>query len=99
MNQGASPCAGGVPGACDVMHYPDYMWLGVALLVILLICIVAFTFFRKIGLKKSLAVLLAWALLALGFGLIVFANTETEGDRTQKGTEYCRNSGNPTCEY
>lgn len=99
MNEGASQCAGGIPGACDAMYYPAYLWPGVALLIVMLVGLGLFILFKNPGLKKSFVMLGLWLLVALFFGVVVQANTETEGDRTRSRAETCRASDDPACEY
>jgi len=98
MNEGCSACACGIQGACDKLYLPAYTVPGaIALVVILIILIVCVT--RGV-IKIRLRVLVSiWIAVALIFAGLVWVQTETAGDRTAKGVEYCRDSGAPNCEY
>lgn len=98
MNNGCSPCACGVPGACQQLFFPAFLWPGIAVLALTLLVLVVLN--RKKILKLKLKALLAgWLILALVFSVIVYFNTESAGDRTRQAVDHCQTTSGPSCEY
>jgi hypothetical protein len=55
---------------------------------------------RKKLIKVQFKILfVGWLTLVLVFAGIIYAKTESAGDRTQKAVEHCQASSDPTCEY
>ncbi len=100
MNQGASACAGGLPGACNVLFPPDFMWPGIFLLVVVLGGI--WLLHKKKLLKMSFKpAFLVWLVVAICFGIVVALQTETGYSRMRNNEEVCNavRTTNPACEY
>jgi hypothetical protein len=98
MNEGCSGCGCRVPGACDSLYLPGFLWPGVVALVLTLLILVFLN--RKKIIKLQFGMLFTgWIILVLAFAGIVYLKTETAGDRTQQAAERCQVSGEPTCEY
>lgn len=98
MNEGASACAGGVPGACDKVIYPDYLYPGIILLALLLVVLLVLE--RKKVIKLNIKyLLLIWATLALLFIGSILVNKETVAEQTKKAQMNCKSTDIGTCEY
>lgn len=98
MNEGCSPCACLVPGACDQLSRPSFLWPGVVILILILVVLVFLR--RKKLIRIKFEVLLAgWIVLALIFSVMVYFKTETVGELTRRAAGQCQISGNPTCEF
>ena len=109
---GASMCAGGVEGACDVRHYPEYFWLVIAGFVITLaLFMVAVSYYvlkkskvkRNITLGRKYALIFAgftllWITLGAAFLVYSIPNIETEQQRTDERKRECEQRGG-LCEY
>lgn len=98
MNEGCSACGCGIPGACDKLYSPGFLWPGVAVLVLTLLILVFLS--RKKLIKIQFKILFAgWLVMVLVFAGVVYFKTESAGDRTHQAAESCQASGDPTCEY
>jgi Mn2+/Fe2+ NRAMP family transporter len=103
MNEGASLCAGGVKGACDVTYFPDYLWPGVIFIIITISIILLLR--KKLSKNIYKIALMIWLALVICFTVVVFVNAETAGERTGKALENCKKQAelhNPQaglCEY
>jgi Mn2+/Fe2+ NRAMP family transporter len=103
MNEGASLCAGGVKGACDVIYLPDYLWPGIIFIVVSIGIILLLR--KKLSKKTYKIALIMWLVVVICFAVAVFMNTETAGERTGKALENCKKQvelHNPQaglCEY
>lgn len=98
MNEGCSACACGIPGACDQLYLPGFLWPGVVALVITLLVLIVLNRKKKIKVQFKM-LFIGWLVLALAFAGVVALKTESAGERTQQAAEHCRTSGDPTCEY
>jgi hypothetical protein len=98
MNEGCSACACGIEGACDKLYFPDFAVPGAVVLVVAIVVLVILA--KKHVIKMNLGILVsAWVVIALTFACLVWYKTESEGQRTAKGEQLCRESKNPACEY
>ena len=98
MNEGCSPCACNVPGACEQLYFPNFLLpgaivLGIVLLVLLLLRQ------KKIIKVRLKTLFIIWLVLVFCFVGLVALQTETGFNLTHKAAEYCQISHNPTCEY
>ena len=98
MNEGASACAGGIAGACDKIYLPSYTWPGIVLIALSLVILLVLA--RKHILKIRFEVaMITWLALAVSFMAVVSLQVETGCSRAGAGSEFCRLSSNPNCEY
>lgn len=101
MNEGASACAGGIAGACDELLTPDYLWPGVCILLTLLVVLVSGMLIlrKKVSGKMKIAAVCFWMIAAIIFAAVVYANTETGGERSSRALRDCEKAGWDYCEY
>lgn len=98
MSEGCGACACGVPGACDQLYLPSFLWPGIISLLVVFGVVVFL--YRKRPITFPFKVLIVgWVILVMIFAGTVYLKTETAGDRAGQAAERCQISDDPTCEY
>lgn len=98
MNEGCSACGCRVPGACDKLYFPEFLWPGVVALALTLLVLIFLNRKKIIKLQFKMLVV-GWLVLVFIFAGLVYLKTESALDRTRQTEERCQASGDPTCEY
>lgn len=96
MSEGCSACACGVPGACERLVPPGFLWPGIIVLVITLVLLLFLNRKKLIRLDYKLLLGL-WLSLVIVFAGLVYINTKPVAYYTKKAAEQCRHIFN--CEF